>query len=335
MSMKIAHSRQPIERNIAMELVRVTEAAAMAAARYLGRGDKNLVDEAAVAAMRYTLGYIQMDGIVVIGEGEKDHAPMLYIGERIGDGSDLQVDIAVDPIDGTTLVARGLPGAISVVALADKGSIHCPMQFVYMNKIITGPEAKDCIDINAPVAENLKNIAKAKQKKISELTVVVLDRPRHEQLLSDIRSAGARVKLISDGDVAASIEAALPEREIDALMGIGGTPEGVLSAAAIHCIGGVIQCKAWPRDDSERKAAIAAGVEVDKVYKTDDLIDSDDVFFAATGVSSGELLKGVRYFTGGAQTQSLAMRCRSGTIRWIDSWHNFDRLDKLSFFELH
>jgi fructose-1,6-bisphosphatase II len=333
--MKIAHSHQPIERNIAMELVRVTEAAAMAAARYLGRGDKTLVDESAVAAMRYILGYIQMDGIVVIGEGEKDHAPMLYIGERIGDGSDLQVDIAVDPIDGTTLVARGLPGAISVVALAAKGTMHCPTQFVYMNKIVTGQEAKDCIDINAPVAENLKNIAKAKQRKISELTVVVLDRPRHEQLLSDIRNAGARVKLISDGDVAASIEAALPEREVDALMGIGGTTEGVLSAAAIHCIGGGIQCKAWPRDDSERKAVIAAGVDVDKVYKTEDLIGSDDVFFAATGVSSGELLKGVRYFSGGAQTQSIAMRCRSGTVRWIDSWHNFNRLDKFGFSELH
>ncbi|MFC1994353.1 class II fructose-bisphosphatase [Chloroflexota bacterium] len=328
--MKITHSHQPIERNIAMELVRVTEAAAMAAARYLGRGDKTLVDEVAVAAMRYVLGYVKMDGIVVIGEGEKDEAPMLFIGEHIGDGSGLQVDIAVDPIDGTTLVAKGLPGAISVVALAAKGTMHCPRQFVYMDKIVTGPEAKDCIDINAPVAENLNNIAKAKKRKVSDLTVVVLDRPRHEQLLSDIRSAGARVKLISAGDVAASMDAALPEREVDALMGVGGTPEGVLSAAAIHCIGGGIQCKAWPRDDSERKAAIAAGVDVDKVYKTEDLIDSDDVFFAATGVSSGELLKGVRYFSSGAQTQSIAMRCRSGTVRWIDAWHNLDRLDKLS-----
>jgi len=315
--------------------VRVTEAAAMAAARYLGRGDKTLVDEAAVAAMRYTLGYIQMDGIVVIGEGEKDHAPMLYIGERIGDGSDLNVDIAVDPIDGTTLVSRGLPGAISVVALSARGTMHCPRQFVYMNKIVSGPETKDYIDINAPVAENLQNIARVKKKTISELTVVVLDRPRHKQLLADIRSAGARVKLISDGDVAASIDAALPEREVDVLMGIGGTPEGVLSAAAIHCVGGNIQCKAWPRDDSEKNAALAAGIDIDKVYKTHDLIDCDDVFFAATGVSSGELLKGVRYFSGGAQTQSLVMRCRSGTVRWIDAWHNFDRLDKLSHFDLH
>jgi fructose-1,6-bisphosphatase II len=328
-------ARGRIERNIAMELVRVTEAAAMAAARYLGRGDKTLVDEAAVAAMRYTLGYIQMDGIVVIGEGEKDHAPMLYIGERIGDGSDLNVDIAVDPIDGTTLVSRGLPGAISVVALSARGTMHCPRQFVYMNKIVSGPETKDYIDINAPVAENLQNIARVKKKTISELTVVVLDRPRHKQLLADIRSAGARVKLISDGDVAASIDAALPEREVDVLMGIGGTPEGVLSAAAIHCVGGNIQCKAWPRDDSEKNAALAAGIDIDKVYKTHDLIDCDDVFFAATGVSSGELLKGVRYFSGGAQTQSLVMRCRSGTVRWIDAWHNFDRLDKLSHFDLH
>ncbi len=332
--MKFTHSHPPIERNIAMELVRVTEAAALSAARYLGKGDKTLVDGAAVAAMRYALGYIQMDGIVVIGEGEKDQAPMLYIGERIGGGSDLQVDVAVDPIDGTTLVARGLPGAISVIALSARGTIHCPRQFAYMNKIVTGSEAKDCIDINAPVAENLKNIANAKQRRISELTVVVLDRPRHEQLLADIRSASARVKLISDGDVAASIQAALPGREVDVLMGIGGTTEGVISAAAIQCIGGGIQCKAWPRDDNERKIALAAGLDADKVYKAEDLIDTDDVFFAATGVSSGELLKGVRYFTGGAQSQSLAMRCRSGTVRWIDSWHNFDRLDKIGVFEL-
>ena len=333
--MEVTHSRCPIERNIAMELVRVTEAAAMAAARLLGKGDKNLVDKAAVAAMRYVLGYIRMDGIVVIGEGEKDQAPMLYIGERIGDGSDLHVDIAVDPIDGTTLVAKGLPGAISAVALSARGTMNCPRQLVYMNKIVTGREAKDSIDIDASVAENLKNIAKVKKRTVSELTVVVLDRPRHEQLLSEIRSAGARVKLISDGDVAASIQAALPDTGVDVLMGIGGTPEGVLSAAAILCIGGAIQCKGWPRDEKEREAAIAAGVDLDKVYKTEDLIDSDDVFFAATGVSSSELLKGVRYTSGGAQTQSLAMRSRSGTIRWIDAWHDFGRLDKLSSIKLH
>ena len=335
MDIKAGHFERPIERNIAMELVRVTEAAALGAARFLGRGDKNLVDQAAVTAMRYTLGYVRMDGIVVIGEGEKDHAPMLYIGEHIGDGSELKVDIAVDPIDGTRLVARGLPGAIAVVALSARGTMHFPRQFYYMNKIVTGPEAKDRIDINASVDENLKNIADAKKKRISEVTVVVLDRPRHERLLEEIRRAGARIKLITDGDVAASIEAALPEREVDVLMGIGGTPEGVLSAAAIRCIGGGIQCKAWPRDDSERKSCLAAGVNVDRVYKTEDLISSDDVFFAATGVSSGELLKGVRYFGGGAFTESIEMRGRSGTVRWIDSRHNFERLDKLSFLEIH
>jgi fructose-1,6-bisphosphatase II len=333
--MDVIESRRPIERNVAMELVRVTEAAAMAAARFLGMGDKNLVDGAAVTAMRYVLGHIRMDGIVVIGEGEKDEAPMLYIGERIGDGSGLHVDIAVDPIDGTTLVAKGLPGAISAVALSARGTMNCPRQLVYVNKIVTGPEAKDVVDIDASVADNLKNIAKVKKRKVSELTVVVLDRPRHEQLLSDIRSAGARIKLISDGDVAASIQAALPETGVDVLMGVGGTPEGVLSAAAICCIGGGIQCKAWPRNEREREAAIADGVDLDKVYRTEDLVDSEDVFFAATGVSTSELLKGVRYSGGGAQTQSLAMRSRSGTIRWIDSWHNFERLDKLSTLDLH
>ena len=328
-----AKSRGVIERNIAMELMRATESAAMAAGRFLGRGDKNLADGAAVATMRNIMGYIRMDGIVVIGEGEKDNAPMLYIGERIGNGSELKVDIAVDPIDGTSLVARGLPGAISVIALSARGTMHCPSQFFYMDKIVTGPEAKNCIDINASVAENLKNIARAKKRMVSELTVVVLDRPRHEKLLSEIRSAGARVKLISEGDIAASIQAAMPGMEVDVLMGIGGTTEGVISAAAIHCIGGAIQGKAWPRSEEEKKAAIAAGVDVNKVYETEDLIDSDDVFFAATGVSSGELLKGVRYFSGGAYTQSLVMRCRSGTIRWIESQHNFERLDKIGFFK--
>jgi len=333
--MGAVRSHRPIERNIAMELVRVTEAAAMAAARYMGMGNKELVDKSAVDAMRYVLGHVNMDGTVVIGEGEKDEAPMLYIGERIGNGSGLLVDIAVDPVDGTTPVARGLPGAISAIALSTKGTMNYPRQFVYMDKIVTGCEAKDTIDINASVAENLKSIAEAKERKVSELTVVVLDRPRHEQLLSEIRSAGARVKLISDGDISASIQAALPETGVDVLMGIGGTPEGVISAAAIHCIGGGIQCKAWPRNEQERKAALDAGVELDKVYLAEDLVRSEDVFFAATGVSSGELLKGVRYFSGGAQTQSLAMRSRSGTIRWIDSIHDFERLEKLSFLELH
>jgi fructose-1,6-bisphosphatase II len=266
---------------------------------------------------------------VVIGEGEKDEAPMLYIGEKIGDGSEPKVDIAVDPVDGTTLTARGLSGAISVVALSARGTMHCPRHFVYMNKIAVGAEAKNAIDINASVAENLNNIAAAKKKKVSEITVVVLDRPRHEPLLRDIRNAGARVKLISDGDISAAIEAALPETDVDVLMGIGGTTEGVLSAAAILCIGGAIQCKAWPRDEKERDEAIAKGDDMEKVYKTEDLIDSDDVFFAATGVSSGALLRGVRYFSGGAQTQSIAMRGRSGTMRWVDARHNFEKLEKL------
>jgi fructose-1,6-bisphosphatase II len=328
----MSNQQEPIERNIAMELVRVTEAAALSAARHLGRGDKNLVDGSAVNAMRHVLGYVSMDGVVVIGEGEKDEAPMLYIGERIGDGSEPQVDIAVDPVDGTTLTAKGLPGAIAVVALSCRGTMQCPRNFVYMNKIVVGPQAKGCIDINASVKENIGCVAEALKKHISEVTVVVLDRPRHAELLDDIRAAGARVKLISDGDISASIEAVLPDRDVDILMGVGGTTEGVISAAAIQCIGGEIQCKAWPRDEGERQAAIDRGEDIEKVYSTDDLISTDDVFFAATGVSSGDLFKGVRYFSGGATTQSLAMRGKSGTVRWIDSRHDFNKLDKAANF---
>ncbi len=322
-----------MERNIAMELVRVTEAAAMSAARYMGKGDKNLVDHSAVEAMRNVLGFVRMDGIVVIGEGEKDEAPMLYIGEKIGDGSEPKVDIAVDPIDGTRMTALGLPGAISVVALSARGTMHCPRCLVYMNKIVTDEQAKDVIDIDAPAAENIRRVAAAKNKKISEITVVVLDRPRHEKLLDDIRQAGARVKLISDGDISAAIDAALPETDVDILMGVGGTTEGVLSAAAIRCIGGAIQCKGWPRDEKEKQLAIDKGEDLKKVYTTEDLISSDDVFFAATGVSSSNLLKGVRYFSGGAFTQSIAMRGRSGTMRWIDARHNFKKLEKLDFMK--
>jgi len=325
--------RGPIERNIAMELVRVTEAAAMAAAQHLGKGDKNLVDQSAVTAMRNVLGFVRMDGTVIIGEGEKDEAPMLYIGEKIGDGSEPRVDIAVDPVDGTTLTARGLSGAISVVALSAHGTMHCPHSLVYMNKIVTSAEAKHVIDIDAPPAENIRRVAAAKNKRISEITVVVLDRPRHEKLMNDIRAAGARVKLIPDGDISAAIEAALPETDVDLLMGIGGTTEGVLSAAAIRCIGGCIQCKGWSRDDKEKQAAIEKGEDLKKVYTTEDLINSDDVFFAATGVSSGNLLKGVRYFSGGAYTQSIAMRGRSGTLRWVDARHNFEKLEKLDIIK--
>jgi len=331
--MKNEKTNGPIERNLAMELVRVTEAAALAAARHLGRGDKNLVDGMAVAAMRNVLGFVRMDGIVVIGEGEKDEAPMLYIGEKIGDGAEPKVDIAVDPIDGTRMTALGLPGAISVVALSARGTMHCPRCLVYMNKIVTDEQAKDVIDIDAPAAENIRRVAAAKNKKISEITVVVLDRPRHEKLLDDIRQAGARVKLISDGDISAAIDAALPETDVDILMGVGGTTEGVLSAAAIRCIGGAIQCKGWPRDEKEKQLAIDKGEDLKKVYTTEDLISSDDVFFAATGVSSSNLLKGVRYFSGGAFTQSIAMRGRSGTMRWIDARHNFKKLEKLDFMK--
>ena len=324
-------ARAPIERNIAMELVRVTEAAAMSAARYMGVGDKELVDQAAVDAMRFSLGAVPMDGVVVIGEGEKDKAPMLYIGERIGDGSEPKVDIAVDPIDGTTLLSKGLPGAIAAVALSARGTMNCPRELVYMSKIAVGRVASGVIDINAPVAVNLKNIATATGRHVQELTVVVLDRPRHDELMKDVRSAGARVKLISDGDVAAGIQAAMADSGVDVLMGIGGTPEAVLTAAAIRCIGGAIQCKPWPRHHEDRELARAAGIDLEKVYTTQDLVGGEDVFFAATGASSGELLKGVRFFGGGAETQSLVMRSRSGTIRWIDALHDFTQLDKIRF----
>ena len=324
-------TRQPIERNLAMELVRVTEAAAMSAARHMGFGDKEMVDQAAVDAMRHTLDGISMDGIVVIGEGEKDEAPMLYIGEQIGDGSAPRVDIAVDPIDGTTLLSKGMPGAIATIALSPRGTMHVPADIFYMDKIAVGPGAAGVIDVEAPVETNLANIGKALGRAMGEITVGVLDRPRHEELLRRIRGVGARVKLVPDGDIATVIQAALPEGPIQAAMGVGGSPEGVLAAAAVRCTGGAIQCKPWPRNDEERQAAIERGTDVDHVYDTMELVGGDDVFFAATGASTGELLRGVRFSSGGATTQSLVMRSRSGTIRWIDSSHNFDRLDKIRY----
>ncbi len=324
-------TRQPIERNLAMELVRVTEAAAMSAARHMGFGDKEMVDQAAVDAMRHTLDGISMDGIVVIGEGEKDEAPMLYIGEQIGDGSDPRVDIAVDPIDGTTLLSKGMPGAIATIALSPRGTMHVPADIFYMDKIAVGPGAAGVIDVEAPVETNLANIGKALGRAMNEITVGVLDRPRHEELLRRIRGVGARVKLVPDGDIATVIQAALPDGPIQAAMGVGGSPEGVLAAAAVRCTGGAIQCKPWPRNDEERQAAIERGTDVDHVYDTLELVGGDDVFFAATGASTGELLRGVRFSSGGATTQSLVMRSRSGTIRWIDSSHNFDRLDKIRY----
>jgi fructose-1,6-bisphosphatase II len=322
--------RKPIERNLAMELVRVTEAAAMAASLHMGKGDKELVDGAAVDAMRHTLQGVSMEGIVVIGEGEKDEAPMLYNGEVIGSGSEPKLDIAVDPIDGTTLLSKGLPGAIAVIAMSTRGTMNVPIEVFYMDKIAVGPLAKDAIDINLSRTENLQRIAKAIGKPIEEVTVIVLDRPRHADLIKEIRDAGARIKMISDGDVAAGIQASLPNSGVDALMGIGGTPEGVIVAAAMRCTGGAIQCKPWPRDDAEREKCLNAGI-LDKVYTTEDLCGGDDVYFSATGASTGELLKGVNFTAGGAYTQSLVMRSRSGTIRWIDSVHDFTRLNKVRF----
>lgn len=329
--MTTQRTRQPIERNLAMELVRVTEAAALSAARHMGFGDKELVDQAAVDAMRHTLDGISMDGVVVIGEGEKDEAPMLYIGERIGDGSDPKVDIAVDPIDGTTLLSKGMSGAIAAIALSGRGTMRVPADIFYMDKIAVGPGAADAIDVNASVAANLANIGEALGLQPEEITVAVLDRPRHEALLAEIRGAGARVKLIPDGDIASVIQAALPNSGVQAAMGVGGSPEGVLAAAAVRCAGGAIQCKPWPRTPEERAEAVARGVDVDHVYDTDELVGGEDVFFAATGASSGELLRGVHFFAGGATTQSLVMRSRSGTIRWVESIHNFRRLDKIRY----
>jgi len=321
--------RTTIERNLAMELVRVTEIGALNGARWMGRGDKNMADDAAVKGMRFALQSVDMDGIVVIGEGEKDEAPMLYIGERIGNGTPPEVDIAVDPIDGTRLTSLGLPGAISVVALAARGAMFGIREIVYMNKIAVGPEAVGSIDILASPGQNLRWIAKAKRCSVADLTVCILDRPRHAALIQEVRSAGARIQLIPDGDVAGGISTALGDTGVDVLMGVGGAPEAVLTAAALRCLKGEIQCTLWPRDDNERKAAEAANFDLSKVYTTEDLVGSGDVFFAATGVTDGELIKGVRYFGGGATTQSLVMRSYSGTVRWISARHDFSTLSKV------
>nr|BBH95530.1 fructose-1,6-bisphosphatase [Thermogemmatispora argillosa] len=315
------------ERNLAMELVRVTEAAALSAGRWMGRGDKEKADQAAVDAMRQALDGVDMDGVVVIGEGEKDEAPMLYIGERVGNGSPPQVDVAVDPIDGTRLLSLGLPGALAVVATAERGTMYsAPPGVFYMEKIAVGPAARDVIDINAPVAVNLERIARAKDAQIDDLTVIILDRPRHQEIIRQIREAGARIRLISDGDVAAAILAAMEDyRGVDVLMGIGGAPEAVLAAAAIKCLGGAMQCKVWPRSDEEREKFKAEGIDVDQVLTIDDLVRSNDVAFAATGITSGELLDGVQYFGWGARTSSIMMRSRSGTVRYIQARHKWRR----------
>ncbi len=316
----------PIDRNLALELVRVTEGAAMAAARHMGRNNKEEADGAAVDSMRRSLGYVDMDGVVVIGEGEKDEAPMLYIGEHVGNGNEPRVDVAVDPIEGTRLLARGLPGSISTVALAERGSMfqtHC----FYMEKLIVGPRAARVIDITDSVAANLRRIAKAEGRSVEDLTVVVLDRPRHEKLLGEIRSAGARVKLITDGDVPAGLMAVMEHRTgIDVLMGIGGATEGVLAACAVKCVGGGMQARLWPRDDAERQLVRDEGTDPDRVFTLNDLCSGDNVFFAATGITDGELLGGVRFRGRYAETHSVVMRSYSGTIRYVEAQHDIERL---------
>ncbi|GHE24353.1 class II fructose-bisphosphatase [Streptomyces thermodiastaticus] len=314
------------DRNIALELVRVTEAAAMAAGRWVGRGDKNGADGAAVRAMRTLVSTVSMNGVVVIGEGEKDEAPMLFNGERVGDGTGPEVDIAVDPIDGTTLTAKGMPNAIAVLAAAERGAMFDPSAVFYMDKIVTGPEAADFVDIDAPVSVNIKRVAKAKRATPEDVTVVILDRPRHEGVIQEIRETGARIKLISDGDVAGSILALREGTGVDLLLGIGGTPEGIISACAVKCLGGVIQGKLWPKDDEERQRAIDAGHDLDRVLTTDDLVSGENVFFVATGITDGELLRGVRYRAETATTDSIVMRSKSGTVRRIDSEHRLSKL---------
>ncbi|CAL9297535.1 class II fructose-bisphosphatase [Streptomyces sp. SudanB182_2057] len=314
------------DRNLALELVRVTEAAAMAAGRWVGRGDKNGADGAAVRAMRTLVSTVSMNGVVVIGEGEKDEAPMLFNGEHVGDGTGPEVDIAVDPIDGTTLTAKGMPNAIAVLAAAERGAMFDPSAVFYMDKLVTGPEAADFVDINAPVEVNIRRIAKAKRSAPEDVTVVILDRPRHEGLIREVREAGARIKLISDGDVAGSVYALREGTGVDLLLGVGGTPEGIISACAVKCLGGTIQGKLWPKDDEERQRAIDAGHDLDRVLTTDDLVAGENVFFVATGITDGELLRGVRYRSETALTESIVMRSKSGTVRRIDSEHRLRKL---------
>ena len=308
-------------RNLALELVRVTETAAIAASRWVGRGAKNDADQVAVDGMRKMINTVSRNGVIVIGEGEKDQAPMLFNGEEVGDGNGPSVDVAVDPIDGTTLTAKGMNNAISVIALAERGTMFDPTTVFYMKKLVVGPEAADVVDITAPVKENLRRIAKAKRRDIESLTVVLLDRPRHDQLVKEIRETGARIKFITDGDVAGAVEAARDETGIDALMGIGGTPEGIIAACAMKCLGGVIQAILHPRDEAEREKALANGMDLEKVLTTNDLVSGENVFFAATGITDGELLKGIRFTDRYIQSNSLVMRSRSKTIRFISSEH--------------
>ena len=318
------------DRNLALELVRVTEAGAMAAGRWVGRGDKEGGDGAAVDAMRELVNSVSMRGVVVIGEGEKDNAPMLYNGEVVGNGDGPDCDFAVDPIDGTTLMSKGLPNAISVLAVAERGAMFDPSAVFYMNKIAVGPDAVDAIDITAPIGENVRQVAKAKNLSVSDMTVCILDRPRHEQLIAEVRDAGARIRLITDGDVAGAISACRPNSGTDLLAGIGGTPEGIITAAAIRCMGGAIHGQLAPRDDAERQKATDAGYDLDQILTTEDLVSGENVFFCATGVTDGDLLKGVQYFSGGCTTQSIVMRSKSGTVRMIEAYHRLSKLNEYS-----
>jgi fructose-1,6-bisphosphatase II len=322
--------KQLPDRNLALQGVRGTEAAALAASRGMGRGDKIGADAAAVDAMRIVLEGVPMDGLVVIGEGEKDEAPMLYNGEQIGDGTPPQTDIAVDPIDGTTLTSLGRGNALSVIAVAERGSMYDPGPCVYMDKIAVGPEAAGAIDITRSPTDNLTAVAEAKGTNVRDLTVVILDRPRHDELIAEVRASGARIRLIPDGDVAGAISTAWEESGADVLMGIGGTPEGVITAAALKCMDGELQGRLWPRSDEERQAALAAGYDLDEVLTTDRLVAGDNAFFAATGITDGELLKGVHYVPRAATTQSLVMRSKSGTVRLVNARHRLSKLARFS-----
>ena len=318
------------DRNLALELVRVTEAAAMAAGRWVGRGDKIGGDGAAVDAMRLLIGSVSMTGVVVIGEGEKDQAPMLYNGERVGNGVGPECDVAVDPIDGTTLMAKGRPNAIAVMAVAERGMMYDPSAVFYMDKLVTGPEAAAVVDITAPPGVNVRAVAKAKGGSVEDVTVCILDRPRHEDLVREVRDSGARIKFITDGDVAGAVMACSEGTGVDLLLGIGGTPEGIITACAVKCLGGTIQAKLWPQKKSEFVRAAAAGLDLDAVLDTDDLVRSDNVFFVCTGITDGELVRGVRYRGGGATTDSLVMRSKSGTIRRVASQHRLTKLGAYS-----
>jgi fructose-1,6-bisphosphatase II len=325
--------RQPLDRNLAMDLVRVTEAAALAASRWVGHGDKEGADGAAVDAMRTVLSTVSMDGIVVIGEGEKDEAPMLFNGERIGDGTPPETDIAVDPVEGTTLTSLGRGNAISVIALSDRGTMFNPGPCVYMEKIAVGPEAAGSIDITRSATENLEAVAKAKGESVRDITAVILDRDRHADLIAEVRAAGARIRIIQDGDVIGAVSTAWPDTGADILFGIGGTPEGVIAAAAMKCMGGEIQGRLWPRNDDERQQAISEGYDLGAVLTTDDLVKGNNCFFAVTGITDGEVLKGVHYDARGATTQSLVMRSKSGTVRLVNARHRLDKLQSYSSIE--